>query len=78
MRSLYLWYFTCVLPVVGRMVSGHASAYTYLPASVAGFHDPAAFTGMLRAHGFSNVTSDPLTFGIVYLYIATKVRRAGE
>jgi demethylmenaquinone methyltransferase/2-methoxy-6-polyprenyl-1,4-benzoquinol methylase len=77
-RRLYLWYFTRVLPVVGRVVSRHASAYTYLPASVASFHDPVTFGGMLRAHGFSDVRSDSLTFGIVYLYVATKTPRTAE
>ena len=33
-RSLYSWYFRFVLPAVGRLVSKHNSAYSYLPASV--------------------------------------------
>jgi demethylmenaquinone methyltransferase/2-methoxy-6-polyprenyl-1,4-benzoquinol methylase len=67
-KSLYLWYFTHVLPRVGRAISGHGAAYSYLPASVGTFAPPSEFVGTLRAAGFSDVGADPLTFGIVYLY----------
>ena len=67
-KPLYLWYFTHVLPRVGRAISGHGAAYSYLPASVGTFAPPAEFVGTLRAAGFSDVRADPLTFGIVYLY----------
>ncbi len=33
-RPLYLWYFRHVLPRIGRAVSRHDAAYSYLPASV--------------------------------------------
>jgi demethylmenaquinone methyltransferase/2-methoxy-6-polyprenyl-1,4-benzoquinol methylase len=67
-KPLYLWYFTHVLPRVGRAISGHRAAYSYLPASVGTFAPPAEFVGTLRATGFSDVRADPLTFGVVYLY----------
>jgi len=67
-KPLYLWYFTHVLPRVGRAISGHGAAYSYLPASVGTFAPPSEFVGTLRAAGFSDVRADPLTFGIVYLY----------
>ena len=67
-KPLYLWYFTHVLPRVGRAISGHGAAYSYLPASVGTFAPPSEFEGTLRAAGFSEVRADPLTFGIVYLY----------
>ena len=67
-KPLYLWYFTHVLPRVGRAISGHGAAYSYLPASVGTFGPPSEFVGTLRAAGFADVRADPLTFGIVYLY----------
>jgi demethylmenaquinone methyltransferase/2-methoxy-6-polyprenyl-1,4-benzoquinol methylase len=67
-KPLYLWYFTHVLPHVGRAISGHGAAYSYLPESVGTFAPPAEFVGMLHAAGFCDVRADPLTFGIVYLY----------
>ena len=71
-KPLYLWYFTHVLPRIGRAISGHTGAYSYLPASVGTFAPPAEFMQMLRGAGFSGVRADPLTFGIVYLYTAVR------
>jgi demethylmenaquinone methyltransferase/2-methoxy-6-polyprenyl-1,4-benzoquinol methylase len=67
-KPLYLWYFTHVLPRIGRAISGHRAAYSYLPASVGTFAPPMKFVETLRAAGFCDVRADPLTFGIVYLY----------
>jgi demethylmenaquinone methyltransferase/2-methoxy-6-polyprenyl-1,4-benzoquinol methylase len=71
-RPLYLWYFRQVLPRIGRMVSRHDGAYSYLPASVGAFPWGDAFAQILREQGFNNVRARPLTFGIVYLYTASK------
>jgi len=71
-KPLYLWYFTHVLPRIGRVISGHNGAYSYLPASVGTFAPPAEFMQTLRDAGFSDVRADPLTFGIVYLYTAVR------
>jgi demethylmenaquinone methyltransferase/2-methoxy-6-polyprenyl-1,4-benzoquinol methylase len=69
-RPLYLWYFTHVLPLVGRAISGHNAAYSYLPASVGTFAPPAEFVETLRRVGFIDIRADPLSLGIVYLYTA--------
>src|SRR5207248_3461483 len=61
-RSLYLWYFQRVLPIIGRAVSRHPSAYTYLPASVEAFPSPEAFAQLLRDAGLSAVQAVPVTF----------------
>jgi demethylmenaquinone methyltransferase/2-methoxy-6-polyprenyl-1,4-benzoquinol methylase len=71
-RTLYSWYFRYLLPFIGRTVSKHRSAYSYLPASVGHFPTPPEFAQMIAASGFSQVRAVPLTFGIVYLYVAEK------
>ena len=71
-RPLYLWYFRTVLPRIGRAVSRHDAAYSYLPASVGAFPWGDAFAEILRVQGFNNVRARPLTFGIVYLYTGEK------
>jgi demethylmenaquinone methyltransferase/2-methoxy-6-polyprenyl-1,4-benzoquinol methylase len=71
-RTLYLWYFNSVLPLIGRIVSRHSAAYGYLPASVGAFASPDEFVTILRQHGFVNVAAVRLTFGIVVLYTAIK------
>jgi len=71
-RALYLPYFRHVLPRIGRLVSGHGSAYTYLPASVGSFIPPDVMLDLLGACGFREPKAIPLTFGIVTLYTARK------
>lgn len=70
--TLYLWYFRRLLPLVGRLLSGHTGAYAYLPASVGTFPSPEAFVTILRQAGFTDVRAIPMTFGIVYLYTGSR------
>jgi demethylmenaquinone methyltransferase / 2-methoxy-6-polyprenyl-1,4-benzoquinol methylase len=72
LAALYRWYFSRVLPLIGRAISGHSGAYSYLPASVGAFPPPAEFVTLLRHSGFVDVRAVPLTFGIVYLYAAVR------
>lgn len=71
-RQVYNWYFQTVLPRLGRLVSHHDSAYSYLPASVVDFPRPSAFAAIISSQGFRDVRAVPLTAGIVYLYVATR------
>jgi demethylmenaquinone methyltransferase / 2-methoxy-6-polyprenyl-1,4-benzoquinol methylase len=72
LAALYRWYFTRVLPLIGRAISGHSGAYSYLPASVGAFPPAHEFVTLLRHSGFADVRAVPLTLGIVYLYAAVK------
>ena len=71
-RQAYRGYFTRVLPLVGRLVSRHSTAYSYLPASVGGFPPPEQFVALLLELGFADVVASRLTLGVVYLYSARK------
>lgn len=71
-RAVYLPYFRHVLPRIGRLVSGHGSAYTYLPASVGSFIAPETMLEHLRACGFRAPSATPLSWGIVMLYTAER------
>jgi demethylmenaquinone methyltransferase / 2-methoxy-6-polyprenyl-1,4-benzoquinol methylase len=73
-RTLYNWYFRFVLPQLGKLVSKHQSAYSYLPASVGTFPPPARFAATIASHGFHDVRAVPLTLGIVYLYAGTRTQ----
>jgi demethylmenaquinone methyltransferase/2-methoxy-6-polyprenyl-1,4-benzoquinol methylase len=70
--QLYQFYFRAILPLVGKIVSKHSRAYTYLPESVAAFPEGEAFCALLRKCGFSEINARPLTFGITTLYSASK------
>jgi demethylmenaquinone methyltransferase/2-methoxy-6-polyprenyl-1,4-benzoquinol methylase len=70
-KQIYNFYFRYILPNIGRMVSKDASAYTYLPESVAEFPDGQAFLDILTKLGFKNVKQYPVSFGIASIYYAT-------
>jgi demethylmenaquinone methyltransferase/2-methoxy-6-polyprenyl-1,4-benzoquinol methylase len=70
-RPLYLFYFRHVLPRIGRVVSKHTDAYTYLPASVLQFPEPGALAERMRKAGFSDVGFERLTMGIVAVHWGT-------
>ncbi|MGH9331011.1 MAG: bifunctional demethylmenaquinone methyltransferase/2-methoxy-6-polyprenyl-1,4-benzoquinol methylase UbiE [Vicinamibacterales bacterium] len=71
-RALYRLYFRRLLPLIGRALSHHRDAYSYLPESVEAFQSPEAFSRMLESAGFARVRAVPLTLGIVYLFVADK------
>lgn len=68
-RAGYHAYFHHVLPAVGRLVSGHGSAYTYLPMSVATFPTEQALADRMRAAGFAEVTWERVSFGIAAIHV---------
>lgn len=72
LRGFYLWYFRHALPLIGRLISRHPSAYSYLPESVGAFPPPDEFARQLGAAGFGNIACVPLSVGIVYMFVATK------
>lgn len=71
-RSLYKFYFTRIMPLVGRRISGNEAAYRYLPASVLAFPGPARWMQTMREAGFTAVRHRSLTFGICRMYIGEK------
>jgi demethylmenaquinone methyltransferase/2-methoxy-6-polyprenyl-1,4-benzoquinol methylase len=71
-RALYLGYFTRVLPLVGRVVSKHGDAYSYLPESVLEFPKPVNLAGIMEAAGLSSVSWKTLTGGIAAVHWGIK------
>lgn len=74
MKHAYLFYFHRVLPTIGRWVSGHPWAYTYLPESVKEFPGPDELAGRLKATGFERVDWRYLTGGIAAIHSADRPR----
>ena len=72
MRAGYMVYFKHVLPIVGRIVSGHPWAYTYLPESVKEFPGPDALADLLRGAGFETASWSLVSFGIAAIHVAEK------
>jgi demethylmenaquinone methyltransferase/2-methoxy-6-polyprenyl-1,4-benzoquinol methylase len=70
--SLYRFYFSRVLPRIGGLVSGDASAYAYLPASVERFRAPAELGRLMQEAGFDGVSWRALTGGVAHLHVGRK------
>lgn len=68
----YQFYFKYILPTLGKLVSKHSTAYSYLPESVMAFPEGQNFCKILGDCGFKDAHARPLTFGITTLYTASK------
>ena len=77
-RTLYHLYFHHVLPLVGGLISGHHSAYRYLPKSVAHFPAERELARRMTDAGFTDVTWESLTFGIAAIHVGTKPHAGGD
>jgi len=71
-RGAYHAYFRGVLPAVGRVVSGHRTAYRYLPDSVARFPMQADLARAMRDVGFVDVRWESLTMGVAAIHSGDK------
>ena len=71
-RWCYRLYSHYILPAIGRLVSKHATAYTYLPESIDQFASPEAFSALLQEVGFDNIELKSQSMGIAHIYIAHK------
>ena len=71
-RGFYLFYFRAILPAIGRLISGHDRAYSYLPQSVLEFPEPPQLAQRLERAGFRDVSWQTYTGGIVAAHVATR------
>ena len=68
LRALYLFYFRRVLPLAGRLISGHPTAYAYLPSSVLEFPAPAALRQRMEGADFRGGAWELLSGGIAAVH----------
>ena len=71
-RTLYHFYFHRLLPWIGGVISGHRTAYAYLPKSVAHFPPEQELARRMTAAGFTAVRWESLTFGIAAIHVGVK------
>ena len=71
-RAVYHLYFHHVLPLLGGLISGHATAYRYLPASVANFPVEEELAQRMSAAGFAAVSWKTQTFGIAAIHVGER------
>jgi demethylmenaquinone methyltransferase / 2-methoxy-6-polyprenyl-1,4-benzoquinol methylase len=72
MRSLYFLYFRRVLPLIGRLISRHRDAYTYLPDSVLAFPGPDELSTRIANQGFRDVSYRLVFGGIAAIHVGTR------
>ncbi len=65
---LYWIYLRYIMPIVGGIIAGVKDDYTELAVSIKNFLTPQEMENLLRKHGFRNIKSVRLTFGIAYIY----------
>jgi demethylmenaquinone methyltransferase/2-methoxy-6-polyprenyl-1,4-benzoquinol methylase len=68
----YQLYFNKVLPAIGGLISGHGTAYQYLPRSVANFPAEEELAKRMSAAGFKGVSWKSLSFGIAAVHVGAK------
>jgi demethylmenaquinone methyltransferase/2-methoxy-6-polyprenyl-1,4-benzoquinol methylase len=72
LRRAYEFYFRRVLPWIGRRISKHTTAYTWLPASTLTFPGPPELVRRLTASGFREPSYKLFLGGVCALYVATR------
>ncbi len=71
-QSVYRFYSSRILPVLGKRISRNETAYQYLHDSVEAFPSGNDFLNILKQAGFAETKSTPLTFGVVTVYTGRK------
>ena len=72
MKQMFWLYSHLLMPLVGKIVSRDAKAYTYLPATMEAFPQGEIMQGILEKTGYCEVSFKRFTFGLSTLYFATK------
>jgi demethylmenaquinone methyltransferase / 2-methoxy-6-polyprenyl-1,4-benzoquinol methylase len=71
-RRVFQFYFRQVLPLIGRVISQHTTAYSWLPESTRVFPPPAELARRMKTRGFVEVEYELLMGGVCALYVAKK------
>ena len=71
-RAMYHLYSHHVLPAIGRLVSGHRTAYHYLPRSIATFPVEEELAARMTAAGFVNVRWESLSLGVAAIHVGER------
>ncbi|XP_022187199.1 2-methoxy-6-polyprenyl-1,4-benzoquinol methylase, mitochondrial [Nilaparvata lugens] len=73
LQWMYDQYSFQMIPVMGQVIAGEWKAYQYLVESIRKFPSQENFKEMIQAAGFSQVTYENMTFGVVAIHSAFKL-----
>jgi demethylmenaquinone methyltransferase/2-methoxy-6-polyprenyl-1,4-benzoquinol methylase len=72
LRPFILIHLNHVIPLLGRLISGEADAYRYLPDSTQQFKDPETLVAVMRQTGFANIHYKLFMFGTIAIHVGQK------
>jgi demethylmenaquinone methyltransferase/2-methoxy-6-polyprenyl-1,4-benzoquinol methylase len=72
LRPFIVFYLNYVIPMLGRLVTGAADAYRYLPNSTQQFYTPQALAEHLRQAGLVDVHYRLFMFGTIAVHVGQK------
>jgi demethylmenaquinone methyltransferase/2-methoxy-6-polyprenyl-1,4-benzoquinol methylase len=78
LRLAYQFYFERILPLVGGLISGHSTAYRYLPRSVANFPVEEELAARMQRAGFGKVRWTSLSLGVAAIHVGERPINAVE
>jgi demethylmenaquinone methyltransferase/2-methoxy-6-polyprenyl-1,4-benzoquinol methylase len=70
--GFYTLYAAIGVPLLGRIVSRHRSAYLYLPESIRNFPERSDFLASMERAGFAEAAAHPVTFGAATIFVGRK------
>ena len=80
-RQFYRFYSRYVIPFIGKLISSHSAAYSYLPETAALFPSGQNFLNILREFGMTECKVKLLSSGIASIYSCRnpdKIKTAGK
>lgn len=77
LRPFILLHLNLVIPTIGRLVSGEADAYRYLPDSTQAFRSPNTLANAMRRVGFLSVGYKLFMFGTIAIHFGRKPTTGG-
>ncbi len=71
-KMFYLFYLRCIIPVLGKIITGDFAAYLYLSKTIQTYPSGVEFCRLIQSAGFTDIQITLLTFGTVTFYSAVK------
>jgi demethylmenaquinone methyltransferase / 2-methoxy-6-polyprenyl-1,4-benzoquinol methylase len=75
LRGAFQLYFRRIMPWIGRVISKHTTAYSWLPESARVFPAPAELARRMRDRGFTRVSYELFMGGVCAMHVGTKSER---
>jgi demethylmenaquinone methyltransferase/2-methoxy-6-polyprenyl-1,4-benzoquinol methylase len=72
LRAAFQVYFRHVMPLIGRAISKHTTAYSWLPESTRVFPSPPDLARRMEAQGFQSVSYKLFMGGVCAMHVGTR------